>query len=100
MQIFPCVFSSLFHKTDGGAVSLCITETQCSSLARSEVGNQEQQFNNGATNSTTETQSNIGQLNNKVTKSSIPPSVKTSQTVTTAVMTLSNDQRQKVLPLS
>ncbi|XP_022946846.1 protein tesmin/TSO1-like CXC 5 isoform X1 [Cucurbita moschata] len=77
-----------------------IKETQCSSLARSEVGNQEQQFNNGATNSRTETQSNIGQLNNKVTKSSIPPSVKTSQTVTTAVMTLSNDQRQKVLPLS
>lgn len=85
----------------GGAISLFIAETQCSSLARSEVGNQEQQFNNGTTNSRTETQSNLGQLNNKVMKSSITPSVKTSQTVTTpAVMTLSNDQRQKVLPLS
>ncbi|KGN60608.1 protein tesmin/TSO1-like CXC 5 isoform X2 [Cucumis sativus] len=77
-----------------------IKETKCSSLARSEVGNQEQQFNNGTTNSKTDTQSNLGQLNNKVTKPSITPSVKTSQTVTPAVMTLSNDQRQKVLPLS
>ncbi|KAA0061547.1 protein tesmin/TSO1-like CXC 5 isoform X1 [Cucumis melo var. makuwa] len=78
-----------------------IKETKCSSLARSEVGNEEQQFNNGTTNSKTETQSNLGQLNNnKVTKPSITPSVKTSQTVTPAVMTLSNDQRQKVLPLS
>lgn len=83
------------------AISLCMTETQCSSLARNEVGNQEQQFNNGTTASRTETQTHLGQLNNKVAKSSIPPSVKTSQaTVTSAVMTLSNDQRQKVLPLS
>ena len=84
----------------GSAISLFIAETKCSSLARSEVGNQEQQFNNGTTNSKTDTQSNLGQLNNKVTKPSITPSVKTSQTVTPAVMTLSNDQRQKVLPLS
>lgn len=85
-----------------GAISLYMTETQCSSLARSEVGNQEQQFNNGTSTTypRTETQSHLGQLNIKVTKSSIPPSVKTSQTVTAAVMTLSNDQRQKVLPLS
>ncbi|XP_023537403.1 protein tesmin/TSO1-like CXC 5 [Cucurbita pepo subsp. pepo] len=77
-----------------------IKETQCSTLARSEVGNQEHSLNHGTTNSRTETQTHLDQLNNKVTKSSIPPLGKTTQTVTAAVMTLSNDQRQKVLPLS
>lgn len=73
----------LFHDT--------FTETNCSSLARSELGGQKDLLSNGAANANVKTEAGHqqGAVKNGISKTVVPPTAKTSaQMVTPAVADL------------
>lgn len=63
-----------------------IVEAECSSLARSEAAAQREQVSNGTTNARMETGSQQGPVSNGVVRTAFPPTAKTSQMVTAAVL--------------
>ncbi|XVE70436.1 hypothetical protein DITRI_Ditri10aG0072600 [Diplodiscus trichospermus] len=68
-----------------------IKETQCSSLARTEIGSERGPFNNGTEVVRTETGSRPGSITNGVAKNVSPPTVKKSQMASALVTTTNND---------
>ena len=74
------------------------TETKCSSFARTEMENQKDPVSNGTMNARPEVGNQQGPYSNGVAKHVIPPTSKTSQTVTSAAATPSNDL-PNILPL-
>ncbi|XP_021903130.1 protein tesmin/TSO1-like CXC 5 [Carica papaya] len=68
-----------------------IKETKCSSLARTEIGNQRDPLSNGTANDRTESGNQPGPICNGVVRTTGPPTIKTSQMVTTVVPTSNND---------
>ncbi|KAM5547778.1 protein tesmin/TSO1-like CXC 5 [Rosa sericea] len=74
-----------------GCLNMLITrgelkEAECSSLARSEAAAQREQVGNGTPNPRTETGSQQGPISNGVAKTAVPPTARTSQMVTAAVL--------------
>lgn len=74
-----------------GCLNMLITrgelkEAECSSLARSEAAAQREQVSNGTTNARMETGSQQGPVSNGVVRTAFPPTAKTSQMVTAAVL--------------
>ncbi|MBA0604011.1 hypothetical protein Godav_016703 [Gossypium davidsonii] len=67
-----------------------IKETQCSSLARTEIGSQRVHPSNGTETVRTETRNQQGSTTNGVAKNASPPTVKTSP-MTASVITASNN---------
>ncbi|XP_012076723.1 protein tesmin/TSO1-like CXC 5 isoform X3 [Jatropha curcas] len=74
-----------------------LKETNCSSLARTELGNQRDPLGNGTANAIAET-GNLQGYSNGVTKHVIPPTSRTGQMVTSMVAT-SNDELPKIQAL-
>ncbi|XP_039032639.1 protein tesmin/TSO1-like CXC 5 [Hibiscus syriacus] len=68
-----------------------IKETQCSSLARTEIGSQRGPPSNGTEMARTETGNQQGSVTNGVAKNVSPPTVKTSQMTDVVVTTGNND---------
>ncbi|GLT51724.1 hypothetical protein SLA2020_251160 [Shorea laevis] len=68
-----------------------IKETQCSSLARTEIGNQKGPLSNGSEISRAETASQQGPMNNGATKTFFPSSTKTTNVATAMVATSNHD---------
>ncbi|KAG6739656.1 hypothetical protein POTOM_057269 [Populus tomentosa] len=66
------------------------SETKCSSLARTELGNQKDQLSNGIGNTRTGTGSQRGPFSNGVVKA-VPPTAKPTQMVTSIVSTSGSD---------
>ncbi|KAH1057192.1 hypothetical protein J1N35_035257 [Gossypium stocksii] len=67
-----------------------IKETQCSSLARIEIGSQ-RSLSNGAEVVRTESDNRQGSFTNGVPKNVSPPTIKTSQTAAVVITTANND---------
>ncbi|KAJ6957853.1 protein tesmin/TSO1-like CXC 5 [Populus alba x Populus x berolinensis] len=67
-----------------------IKETKCSSLARTELGNQKDRLSNGIGNTRTGTGSQRGPFSNGVAKA-VPPTAKPTQMVTSIVSTSGSD---------
>ncbi|XP_016682665.2 protein tesmin/TSO1-like CXC 5 isoform X1 [Gossypium hirsutum] len=75
-----------------------IKETQCSSLARIEIGSQ-RSLSNGTEVVRTESGNQQGSFTNGVPKNVSPPTIKTSQTAAVVITTANNDlQRPPSLP--
>ncbi|KAL4296339.1 hypothetical protein GQ457_12G023080 [Hibiscus cannabinus] len=75
-----------------------IKETQCSSLARTDIGSQ-RSLSNGTEIIRNETGNQQGSITNGVPKNVSPPTVKTSQTAAVVVSSANNDlQRSPSLP--
>ncbi|KAL4284506.1 hypothetical protein GQ457_16G003560 [Hibiscus cannabinus] len=75
-----------------------VKETQCSSLARTDIGGQ-RSLSNGTEVVRNETGNRQGSVTNGVPKNVSPPTLKTSQTAATVVATSNNDlQRPPSLP--
>lgn len=72
------------------------TETKCSSLARTELGNQKDPLSNGTANDRIETGNQQGPFSNGVAKTFVPPTGKASQMVTSMVATSSSDLLSKM----
>ncbi|XVF34859.1 hypothetical protein REPUB_Repub18cG0094800 [Reevesia pubescens] len=68
-----------------------IKETQCSSLARTEIGSQRGPVSNGTEIVRTETGNRQGSITNGVAKNVSPPTVKISQMAAVVVTTANND---------
>ncbi|XWS72041.1 hypothetical protein CRYUN_Cryun02cG0006800 [Craigia yunnanensis] len=68
-----------------------IKETQCSSLARTEIGSHRGPLSNGTEIVRTETGNQQGSITNGVAKNVSPPTVKTSQMAAVVVTTANND---------
>ncbi|KAJ9167829.1 hypothetical protein P3X46_019422 [Hevea brasiliensis] len=68
-----------------------IKETKCSSLARTELGSQEDQLINGTTSARAEFGKQQGPFSNGIAKHITIPTSKTAQMVTSMVATSSND---------
>lgn len=76
-----------------------LTETKCSLLARTELGNQKDQSSNGTMNARAELANQQGHYSNGITNHIILPTSRTSQMVTSMVATSSNDlPRVSALP--
>ncbi|PPD95972.1 hypothetical protein GOBAR_DD07003 [Gossypium barbadense] len=78
--------------------SISLSETQCSSLARIEIGSQ-RSLSNGTEVVRTESGNRQGSFTNGVPKNVSPPPIKTSQTAAVVITTANNDlQRPPSLP--
>lgn len=79
-------------------VLFLITETQCSSLARSEAVTQKDSISDSTINAKTEAGNQQGPVSNGVAKSIVIPTAKTSQMVTTTVAAAPSNDHQKLQP--
>ncbi|GLU09888.1 hypothetical protein SLE2022_267230 [Rubroshorea leprosula] len=75
-----------------------IKETQCSSLARTEIGSQKEPLSNGSEIFRTETGSQQEPMNNGAAKTVLPSSTKTSHMATATVATSNHDLSRVPLP--
>lgn len=78
-------FSILVFKTENhNLLPFDITETKCSSLARSEAGTQKDPLSNGSTNPKTEANNQQIPASNGVPKTIVTPTTKTTMSVPAA----------------
>lgn len=75
-----------------------LTETKCSSLAKTELGNQKDQLSNGTLNAWAELENQQGSHSNGVSKHVIPPPSNTAQTAATMVAASNNEIPQVQAP--
>lgn len=78
-------FLFVFHTENLDLLPFPITETKCSSLARSEAGTQKDPLSNGITNVKTEASNQPIPTSNGIPKTIVPPTARTTQSFPAAV---------------